>query len=62
MRGEGGTDLHEHLGATIALSGGAVHRHGLPVTGELQGEVLVHQLLDDLLEDMEIRGLTKSKD
>ena len=40
--------LDEHLGATIALAWGAVHRHGLPVTGELQGEVLLHQLLDDL--------------
>lgn len=47
-RGRDGSDLDEHLGATIALGGGAVHGHGLPVTGELQGEVLLHQLLDDL--------------
>lgn len=40
--------LHEHLGAAVALGGGAVHRHGLPVTGELQGDVLLHELLDDL--------------
>lgn len=47
------TNLHEHLGATITLSRGAVHGHGLPVTGELQSEVLLHQLLDHLLDDAE---------
>lgn len=50
-----GTDLHEHLGATVTLGGGAVHGHGLPVTGELQGEVLLHELLDHLLKDTEKR-------
>ena len=49
------TDLHEHLGTTITLSGGAVHGHGLPVTGELQSEVLLHELLDHLLGDTETR-------
>lgn len=48
---EPGTDLHEHLGATVTLAGSAVHGHGLPVTGELQGEVLLHELLDHLLKD-----------
>lgn len=50
------TDLHKHLGTTFTLRGGAVHRHGLPVTGELQSEVLLHELLDHLLENTEIRG------
>lgn len=57
MRGtKAGTDLHEHLGTTITLSWGAVHGHGLPVTGELQSEVLLHEVLDHLLEDTEKRG------
>lgn len=42
------TRLHKHLGATVALGWGAIHRHGLPVTGELQGDVLLHELLDHL--------------
>lgn len=45
------THLNEHLGAAVALGGGAVHRHGLPVAGELQGDVLLHELLDHLWED-----------
>lgn len=48
------TCLHKHLGTTIALSGSAVDRHGLPVTGEFQGDVLLHELLDHLLENTEI--------
>lgn len=47
------THLDEHLGTTITLRWSAVHRHGLPVTGELQSEVLPHELLDHLLEDEE---------
>lgn len=50
------SDLHKHLGTAITLRGGAVHGHGLPVTGELQSEVLPHELLDHLLEDTEKRG------
>lgn len=51
VKGETETSLHKHLGATIALSGSAVHRHGLPVTGELQSDILLHELLDHLLEE-----------
>ncbi len=51
------TCLHKHLGATVTLSGSAVHRHGLPVTGELQSDVLLHELLDHLLEDTEVKQL-----
>ena len=54
-RWKDGTDLHEHLGTAVALGRGAVGGHGLPVAGELQGEVLLHQLLDHLLE--EVKGL-----
>ena len=42
--------LAEHLG-TIGLRGfvgGAVHTHGLPVAGELQGELFLPHLLDDM--------------
>lgn len=42
------THLHKHLGTTVTLSGSAVHGHGLPVTGELQSDVLPHELLDHL--------------
>ena len=47
-----GTDLHEHLGTAITLDRGAISRHGFPVTGELQGEFLLHQLFDHLLEEI----------
>lgn len=50
-RERGKTCLHKHLGTTVTLSRSAVHRHGLPVTGELQSDVLLHQLLDHLLVD-----------
>ena len=46
---KGRTDLNKHLSATITLSWGAIHRHGLPVTGELQSKVLLHKLLHHLL-------------
>lgn len=48
------TYLHKHLGATITLGGSAVHRHGLPVTGELKSDVLLHEMLDHLLKNKEI--------
>lgn len=54
------TSLHKHLGTTITLSGSAVHGHGLPVTGELQSDVLLHELLDHLLEDTEIKAKRQS--
>lgn len=50
------TSLHKHLGTTITLRGSAVDGHGLPVTGELQSDVLPHELLDHLLEDTDITG------
>lgn len=50
------TDLHKHLGTTITLRGCAVHGHGLPVTGELQSDILLHELLDHLLEDTEMKA------
>lgn len=50
-----GAYLDKHF-AHGAVFGGAVHRHGLPVSGELQGEVLLHQLLDDLRSQMDGRG------
>lgn len=54
------THLHKHLGTTITLGGSAVHRHGLPVTGELQSDILLHELLDDLLKDAEINAKWQS--
>lgn len=51
------TYLHKHLGATITLGGSAVHRHGLPVTGELKSDVLLHEMLDHLLKNKEINVL-----
>lgn len=45
------TDLNKHLVAHWGLGGfgrGAVDRHGLPVTRELQSELLFHQLLHHL--------------
>lgn len=47
--------LDKHF-AHGAVFGGAVNGHGLPVSGELQGEVLLHQLLDDLMGQTEGRG------
>ena len=41
--------LDKHLAHGGAIVGGAVDRHGLPVSGELQGELLPHQLLDYLI-------------
>lgn len=55
IRKKAKTYLDKHLGTTVTLSGRAVHRHGLPVAGELQSYVLLHELLDHLLEDKEIR-------
>lgn len=55
---KGKTNLNKHLGTTVTLSGSAVHRHGLPVAGELQSYILLHELLDHLLEDKEIRCLS----
>lgn len=57
---KGKTYLNKHLGTTVTLSWSAVHRHGLPVTGELQSHVLLHELFDHLLEDKEIRCLSKT--
>lgn len=41
-------DKHFAHGRT-GLVGGAVDRHGLPVSRELQSELLLHQLLDHLI-------------
>lgn len=54
------TGLHKHLGTTITLRGCAVYRHGLPVTGELQSDILLHELLDHLLEDTEMKAKRQS--
>ena len=43
--------LDEHLALRARLDGGAVHRHGLAVTRELQGELLLHQLSDYLMDE-----------
>lgn len=43
--------LHKHLAALglgVRTGRCAVHRHGLAVPGELEGELLPHELLDDL--------------
>lgn len=43
--------LDKHLAASRVVtraSGRAVHRHGLAVTGELQGALLPHQMFDHL--------------
>lgn len=41
--------LDKHLAhGGAGLVGSAVDRHGLAVPGEFQGELLLHQLLDDL--------------
>lgn len=42
--------LDEHFTLGARLDGGAVDRHGFAVTRELQGELLLHQLLDHLKE------------
>ena len=48
--------LDEHLAdGGAGLVGGAVHRHGLPVSGELQGEFLLHQLHDHLTDNTPLR-------
>lgn len=55
QRGQGErcvTDLNKHLvsrGRPVEFIGGTEDRHGLPVSGELQGELLPHQLLDHLV-------------
>ncbi len=41
--------LNKHLAnGGASFVGSAIDRHGLPVSGELQSEFLLHQLLDDL--------------
>lgn len=45
--------LDEHLALGARLDGGAVDRHGLAVTRELQGELLLHQLPDHLMDENE---------
>lgn len=47
--------LDKHF-AHGTVFGGAVNGHGLSVSGELKGEVLLHQLLDDLMGQMDGRG------
>ena len=42
------TYLHKHLALRTSFSGVAVHGHGLAVAGELQSELLLHQLPDHL--------------
>jgi len=57
-RGDG-AHLDEHLvahGGAGGLGRGAVDGHGLAVAGELQGELLLHQLLDDLGTGTASRG------
>lgn len=46
------SDLDKHLVADSSpgLGWGTVHRHGLSVSGELQGAFLLHQLTDHLGE------------
>lgn len=55
--------LHPFLSAYLdkhfahgTVFGGAVNGHGLSVSRELEGEVLLHQLLDDLVGQMDGRG------
>lgn len=45
--------LDEHLALGTGLYRGAVDRHGLAVTRELQSELLLHQLPDHLLDEKE---------
>lgn len=45
--------LDEHLALGARLDGGAVDRHGLAITRELQGELLLHQLPDHLTDENE---------
>lgn len=45
--------LDEHFALGAWLDWGAVDRHGLAVTGELQGELLLHQLSDHLMDEQE---------
>ena len=42
--------LDEHLALGARLDWRAVDGHGLAVTGELQGELLLHQLFDHLMD------------
>lgn len=56
------TNLDKHLIAKRCLGGlgwRAVDRHGLPVTGEFQCELLLHQLLDYLVKKPEVTQLDK---
>lgn len=41
----------EHLALGARFDRGAIDRHGLPVSRELQGELLLHQLSDHLMDD-----------
>lgn len=51
--------LDKHLAhGRTRLVGGAVDRHGLPVSGELQGDLLPHQLLDDLVRQKDRQSET----
>lgn len=50
--------LDEHLALGARTDGGAVDRHGLAVTRELQGELLLHQLPDHLVVE---KGWEKSR-
>lgn len=45
--------LHKHLALGARFDRGAIDGHGLAVTGELQSELLLHQLLDDLMDETE---------
>lgn len=42
--------LDKHLALRVQAIGSAVYRHGLPVSGKLQGEFFLHQLFDNLRE------------
>lgn len=60
--------LRRHLDKHLAnrgtsFVGSAVHRHGLPVSGELESEFLLHQLFDDLRETYysKMRAITSPK-
>lgn len=47
----GAAYLHKHLGSGHGLGvfvGEAENRHGLPVSGKLQCQLLLHQLFNDL--------------
>lgn len=44
-------------GGGAGLVRGAEDRHGLPVAGELQGELLLHQLFNNLIAETKIRRM-----